>query len=161
MLTKANVIGIFAQNLSVINKQTNGLTDEQSLLQPPFRGNCLNWVLGHILSNRSEVLEALEAEGMLSAEQYKRYGYGSEPICGPGQDILPLEQLLEMLRESQVRIQSALENASDELLSEERTLGPNRMPCEELVLFLLWHESYHTGQTELLRQLAGTNDKVI
>lgn len=26
--------------------------------------------------------------------------------------------------------------------------------------FFLWHESYHTGQLELLRQLAGMNDKV-
>jgi len=27
--------------------------------------------------------------------------------------------------------------------------------------FLSWHEAYHTGQTEYLRQLAGTDDKVI
>ncbi len=27
--------------------------------------------------------------------------------------------------------------------------------------FLLWHETYHVGQMEYLRQLAGVNDKVI
>jgi len=31
----------------------------------------------------------------------------------------------------------------------------------QLTFFLCWHESYHTGQTEALRQLAGKNDKVI
>jgi uncharacterized damage-inducible protein DinB len=31
----------------------------------------------------------------------------------------------------------------------------------EFLHFLLWHETYHAGQTELLRQLSGTNDKVI
>ena len=27
--------------------------------------------------------------------------------------------------------------------------------------FMAWHDSYHTGQTEYLRQLTGVNDKVI
>jgi|GEM_PF-5021639 len=27
--------------------------------------------------------------------------------------------------------------------------------------FLSWHETYHTGQTEYLRQLAGKDDQVI
>ena len=36
----------------------------------------------------------------------------------------------------------------------ETTLG-------ERLVFLHWHETYHVGQLELLRQLAGTNDAVI
>ena len=36
----------------------------------------------------------------------------------------------------------------------ERSLG-------EQLSFLSWHETYHVGQTEALRQLAGKNDKVI
>jgi uncharacterized damage-inducible protein DinB len=31
----------------------------------------------------------------------------------------------------------------------------------EQLAFLHFHEAYHTGQTEMLRQLAGKNDKVI
>jgi len=31
----------------------------------------------------------------------------------------------------------------------------------EWLNFLLWHETYHVGTTEQLRQLAGKNDKVI
>lgn len=161
MSTMKNAIGIFEQDLSVIKKQTQGLTHEQSLLQPPVRGNCLNWVLGHILTNRQEVLEAVGAKGVLSAEQFKRYCYGSQPVCGDGPDIIRLEKLLEMLEESQVRLRQALSSVSAEVLAQERSLGPNRMNCEELVYFLAWHDAYHTGQTELLRQLAGTNDHVM
>ncbi len=40
------------------------------------------------------------------------------------------------------------------VLRDERTLG-------ERVLELYFHETYHTGQTEILRQLAGVDDKVI
>ncbi len=31
----------------------------------------------------------------------------------------------------------------------------------EMLHFLCWHETYHIGQTELLRQVIGKNDKVI
>ncbi len=37
--------------------------------------------------------------------------------------------------------------------------GP--MPLIEALSYVQWHESYHTGQLEMLRQLAGKNDKVI
>lgn len=40
------------------------------------------------------------------------------------------------------------------VLRDERTLG-------ERVLGLYFHETYHTGQTEILRQLAGVDDRVI
>ncbi len=161
MFTKQNVIMMFKQNLDAIQKQTKGLSNEQCLLQPPFRGNCMNWVVGHVLSNRHEVLENLEAEGILTEAQHKRYGYGSEPICGPEEGLLELDQMLAMLADSQKRLEAALLEASDALLAEERTLGPFKMTCAELVFFQFRHETYHTGQTELLRQLAGTNDKVI
>lgn len=42
----------------MINLQTDGLTDEDSMRQLPH-GNCLNWVLGHIATNRDGVLETL------------------------------------------------------------------------------------------------------
>ena len=46
----------FESNTWVILKQVEGLTHEDSLIQPPFRGNCLNWVLGHIADNRNTML---------------------------------------------------------------------------------------------------------
>ncbi|MHB9031739.1 MAG: DinB family protein [Anaerolineae bacterium] len=161
MPTKGDLAGSYERNLSVILRQTAGLSQADSLLQPAMRGNCLNWVLGHILSHRSILLEALGGQGIFTTAQHERYGYGSEPICGPGSGIIPLEELLDMLRLSQERLSQALMQVSDQVLAEERELGSGRMTCDQLILFLLWHESYHTGQTEYLRQLAGVNDKVI
>jgi len=43
----------------VIKRQLEGVTHEESLVQPPFRGNCLNWVLGHIVVSRATVLTTL------------------------------------------------------------------------------------------------------
>lgn len=141
----------------VILRQTDGLTQEDSLVQPPFRGNCLNWVLGHIINGRNAALKYLGGDPVWSEEINKRYDRNSEPIAGDAENILPLPQLLHDLEVSQERIQAALQQITPERLAtviDEDTL-------EEQVRFLHWHETYHVGQLELLRQLAGKNDKVI
>jgi hypothetical protein len=141
----------------VIMRQTDGLTQEDSLVQPPFRGNCLNWVLGHIINGRNTALKYLGGDPVWGEEICKRYERNSEPIAGEAENILPLPQLLHDLEVSQERIQAALKQISPERLAtviDEDTL-------EEQVRFLHWHETYHVGQLELLRQLTGKNDKVI
>jgi hypothetical protein len=161
MLTPAKLAEFFSRNLITIQAQTKGLVHEQSLLQAPFRANCLNWVLGHILSSRDNALSALGAERVLTSEQAARYGYGSNPICGPEEGILRMERILELLQLSQERLNAALQTVSAATLEEERIMGPFHVPCGELIVQLFAHDSYHTGQTDILRQLAGTNDKVI
>ena len=108
MITNTNLIEAFARNVSVIKMQTDGLTHEDSLLQPPFRGNCLNWVLGHITENRDHILEAL-GESPVIDEFGKRYARGSEPLTQAGDDVVRLEELLDWLERSQVRLAAALE----------------------------------------------------
>jgi hypothetical protein len=146
------------RDYSVIKMQTEGLTDEDSLLQPPFRGNCLNWVLGHIIYHRGRLLKVLGDTSDWPGEQIQRYRGESEPISGPAEDILSLAQLLSLLDQSQERIAARLQNISEEKLDavivNEDTRG-------EILARLLWHETYHIGQLEPLRQLAGKNDKVI
>jgi hypothetical protein len=41
-----------------------------------------------------------------------------------------------------------------ETIVDDQTVGKQ-------ITFLQWHETYHLGQLEPLRQLAGKNDKVI
>jgi len=153
---------IFSQvaerNNQVIKMQTEGLNNEDSLIQPPFRGNCLNWVLGHIIYHRGRLLKVLGDSSDWPGEQIQRYGRESEPISGPAEDILSLAQLLDLLDQSQERILARLQNISEEELD---AIVFNEKTREELIAMLEWHETYHTGQLELLRQLAGKNDKVI
>ena len=62
-----------ARDYNVLLAQLEGLTHEDSLLQVPFRGNCLNWVLGHILTYRATMLEIVGLEPFEGAESYERY----------------------------------------------------------------------------------------
>jgi uncharacterized damage-inducible protein DinB len=46
-------------------------------------------------------------------------------------------------------------------MAREITVRERKTTVGQRVFFLYFHESYHVGQTELLRQLAGKNDKII
>ena len=159
MLDIQNLIGELEVNYNVIHRQIDGLTHEDSLLQVPFRGNCLNWVLGHIVASRNGILTSLGQEPILDEDTSALYRGGSEPITGPEDEHLPLEEILSLFEQSQKTILSALESIDPEEL-EIIPEGSDRTRAKR-ISFLSWHETYHVGQTEYLRQLAGMNDKVI
>jgi hypothetical protein len=161
MITATDLVGALERNLGIVKSQTQGLTHADSLLQLPFRGNCLNWVLGHLAANRSGMMQALGEKPILSEAEVKRYGYGSEPVCGDTGDILTLEHLLAILDRSQQAIAASLQGISAAELAREVQSFLGTTTLGQLLFFLYWHESYHTGQTEALRQLAGKDDHVI
>ncbi|MEN8242225.1 MAG: DinB family protein [Chloroflexota bacterium] len=159
MISAAHVNKIYERNLYVINKQVEGLTHQDSLLQPEFRANCMNWVLGHMLDGRQDVIELLGLTRNVSEDLIGRYGYDSEPISAGSTDALDLPVLLEHFEESGKLLAKGFAD-----LDEERWLAASNekgTPLWKRVEFLVWHEAYHVGQLELLRQLAGKNDKVI
>lgn len=161
MITVTDLIESLERNLDIIKAQTQGLTHADSLLQLPFRGNCLNWVVGHIADNRNTMLRFLGEEGILSEAHAARYAYDSEPVCGDAGDILTLEDLLVALEQSQKALAARLQTIPAEDLARDVQSWLGTTTLGQLVFFLYWHESYHTGQTEALRQLAGKGDKVI
>lgn len=161
MIHKEQLIDGFALNLSLIQRHSEGLKHEDSLLQPPFRGNCMNWILGHILVGRDRVSRLLGQEPILSAEETKRYETNSDPITQDNKEILRLVDLLERLQTAQERITSGLHSATMEELSKASDSKNATDTVGKKIFGLYFHDTYHTGQTELLRQLAGTNDKIV
>jgi hypothetical protein len=111
--------------------------------------------------NRNTMLRLLGAEAILSEAQARRYGYGSEPVCGDADDILTLEQLLAALEQSQSALAARLQNTTAEELAGEVQSFLGTTTLGQLIFLLFWHETYHVGQPEYLRQLAGMDDKVI
>lgn len=161
MLTPQLMAEAYGRNVGIIQRQVEGLAHAESLLQPPFRGNCLNWVLGHILDSRNTILRVLDAEPALDPAIAARYARGSEPVLGDEPGIAPLEELLRALERSQERLAGKLAGLSAADFEREMQFFTRTMPRSELLFFLYFHECYHTGQTEQLRQLAGKNDKII
>lgn len=159
MISAERVKTIFERGLWVIKRQTEGLTHADSLLQPPFQGNCMNWVLGHILWERQAVQELLGVARNVSEEALQPYEYDSAPITADSPEVIRLEDLLAYFEESDKRLAQGFEQIDEETwLGEIDEKGTQLWQRAE---FLSWHEGYHVGQLELLRQLAGKDDKVI
>ena len=162
MIGPQDLAAALARNVKTVQAQTGGLTHADALLQPPFRGNCMNWVLGHVLENRNLTLQKLGQAPILSEAQAKRYGYGSEPVCDDGgdqiADILNLEAMLALLVQSQETIEGALGSVTSDVLAQDTSSFLGTTTLGQFLFFLYYHETYHVGQLELLRQLAGTDD---
>lgn len=160
MLSANDLAEAFARNVTIIKRQTDGLTHEDSLLQPPFHGNCLNWVLGHIAASRDDVLDLL-GEPPVLGDAGARYKRGSEPLVAEEDGTLRLDALLDRLDRAQERIAAALARMDEAALARLLPFGSRQMSVGQRVFFLYFHESYHVGQTELFRQIAGKHDQVI
>jgi len=144
----------------VIHRQTEGITNTESVLQPPVRGNCMNWILGHIVDERDYVLNLLGKERVFTETERDRYRRESSPVINL-EDGLPFDQLLAKFDLAQGRIESGLKTITKEELAAPGEAGARKDQVGALIAYIHWHETYHTGQFELLRQLAGRNDKVI
>jgi hypothetical protein len=151
----------YARNVWIIERQVDGLSHDDSLVQTPYNINCLNWVIGHLVGGRDHVLETLGADGVMSEEERARYARESDPITRDGPGVQPLSRLMELLRAGQERLEAVLAGLSHDDLSAETTWGDGATTLGAVVHFRYFHDSYHTGQTDLLRQIAGRNDSII
>jgi uncharacterized damage-inducible protein DinB len=162
MLTPEQMAHAFGRNAQIVKMQTKDLSHEDSLIQLPFRANCLNWVVGHLLTNRNAVMRLLEAEPALDPERLAPYRRESEPLTAESPGVIPLEDLAAALEESQERLADILDAiTSAELNREVAFFGDSSQAVSEWLFFFYFHDCYHTGQTEILRQASGVNDKVI
>jgi hypothetical protein len=161
MIGPEQLSNVFGRNLNIIRMQTEGSTHEDGLLQPPFRGNSLHWVSGHIAANRNRVLTALGEDPILSEEEAALYDTGSDPITGEEESLLTQVMLLSALERAREKITTALSRITVDESTREIQVGDHSMTLGQRLFGLYFHKTCHTGQTEALRQLAGMNDKVI
>jgi hypothetical protein len=128
-----------------------GVTHEESLIHPEPGGNCINWVLGHIVVHRDKMLGMLGQPTLLDDATKARYDRGSPPVLAEDDGVRTLEALKDALEQSYDRVRSVLSAADEEALaapSGKSTLGDS-------LVFLLGHEWYHGGQVGLLRRVTG------
>lgn len=141
----------------VVQQNVNGLTQEESLIQPQPAGNCLNWNVGHLLCVYDQMLPMLGQTPVFGADTLKRYGRGTAPLQNAG-EALDLALLMTAWNEAAKRMEAGLESLTPEALDQPAPWSPTDNPKEtvgSLVSTVLFHQAYHTGQTGLLRRMAG------
>ncbi len=159
MIISELLIQQYQRDAWVIEQQAIGWSHQDSLIQLPFRSNCFNWVLGHIVVHRDKALQTLDYNPTLDANQTKLYDRGSDPILDQ-QTAVQLSTLQKALQDSQKTLISQVKIMTDQQLADIWD-QENEISVGERLLFLQWHEAYHVGQLEILRQLAGKDDRII
>jgi hypothetical protein len=145
---------LFGISYTVLKKNLNGVTHEESLLQPEADGNCLNWVVGHILSTRNSALQMLNQQPFWNQDEAALYKRGSGPIKD-GSQAVNFQKMASDLDRSQELLMAGLSDVSDAQLNApcpDPSIGET---IEEAVFIMQFHETYHAGQTGLLRRVVG------
>jgi hypothetical protein len=140
----------------VVRINLDGITQEESLIQPT-EGNCLNWVMGHLVCIYDKILPLLGQEQVMAEETLKRYDRGSPPLKNPA-EALELRDLMTAWDEASRRIDAGLAGLTAEVLDRPAPASPSNDPTEtvrSLLSAISFHQAYHAGQTGLLRRIAG------
>jgi hypothetical protein len=141
-------------NLGALKMNLEGLTHEESLVQPQPAGNCLNWIVGHILANRAGILGLLGQGPVWNEDETQPYQRGSEPLTDPAL-AKHLDELVAMLETAQDSILAGLSEISEEALQAPAPSGREGETVETGLAALVFHEAYHVGETGILRRLLG------
>lgn len=160
-----NWISTLSLNHWIIGQQLEGITHAESMITPPFRANRLNWVVGHLVEHRDWMLRAVDETTIMPAKEVEMYRRGSEEMQDTD-EVIPLETLIAYLARSKDCLIAKLQQVSLEFLDEKPQIGILMESHKDKTRFerlqgLLWHETYHVGQLEFLRQLAGKNDAIL
>lgn len=153
-----NLIDDYAFTAMLVHRLVDGLTHEETLIQLPFEVNCLNWVLGHILTNRSHALQVVGAQHAWQEQVRRLYQTGTENVKADGESV-QVDTLLKYLDESVEQLKAALGEVNREFLSENFTNYRGEKTREAHLSGFHWHETYHIGQLEIFRALAMSQRK--
>ncbi len=141
----------------VVGVNVAGLTHEDSVVQPRPGGNCLNWVLGHLLWAYDGTLPLLGQEPVLGERALKHYARRASPIRD-GAEALDFQKLLTAWTVAVERVDAGLAGLTPDVLDRPVADSPSGNPDEtvrSLLTTVMFHQAYHAGQTAVLRRIAG------
>ena len=80
MLSQKMLITIYEYSYFLANQGIESLTHQDSLIVPPGGDNPANWILGHIITSRSNVLAMLKIDPPWDFQRCKPYLPDSIPL---------------------------------------------------------------------------------
>ena len=146
----ATLAMLFDTSYSALRANVEEITHSDSLFSPLHGGNCINWVLGHIVWGRNRILALLDEEPIWNEKTVARYKTGSKPLTDAS-EAQHLEEILSAFDDSQERVTAALRRATNADLAAPH----KKMTVGQELASLHFHEAYHIGQIGLLRRLLG------
>jgi hypothetical protein len=161
MINKNDLSNLLEEIYGLMLKQVDGLSHADSLIQPQPGGNCLNWVMGHLVDNLADILEFLGGKRPTDLPDLSHYGFGSEPVLGDGPGVQKLEVLIDTYTQLNAQVVNRLAEMDASDFDEEIDYFRGKGRRGYVVFFFFYHHSYHIGQLEQLRNLAGRTEKIV
>lgn len=145
----------FRYTVQLIHNQCDEMTTEESLLQPPFAANCMNWLIGHIISSRQRILQLVGEQPIWDDATRARYRFNSSPITALEEGVLSLDTLLSVLDATQEGIERGLAKLSDADLNAPSAGSGKATTLAEQLVYFHFHEAHHAGQIVTMGEFAG------
>ncbi len=142
---------MFEINYGALFRNLEGITHEESLVHPDPAGNCINWVLGHIVATRNRLLLLVGEQAIWPQELALRYS-GKEGADWSRETAANLKFIETDLARSQQKLMAALDDMPAKTLA---TKADDGRTLSEAIGFFQFHETYHSGQIALLRRIVG------
>ena len=98
-MTGSEIAQMYEFSYGAIKRNLDDVSNEDSLVQPPGAGNCLNWVLGHIVVARNTIMTLAGGAPMVGDDVAAHYRRGSNPLQ-PGDEVPDLGTLRGLLRDT-------------------------------------------------------------
>ncbi len=154
MDTHEGLVTAFTRNAGYFHAHLAGLTHADAVVQPPVAGNCILWIVGHIICYRNYILEITWQPAVLSGAEAQRFAKGSAPVLADEPNLTRLEVLSNAYDTAQNLIIEGIRRLTPEQSIEVVHQNDFVLPRVDLIMSYMRHESYHLGQLELLREIA-------
>ena len=145
---------LFQDTYNAIKEQTENISHQVSLKQPPHDGNTIYWITGHLVVARCNFLMMLNVPSIWSFDQCRNFIPGSSSAIRETES-LPYRTMLDGLDRTQSLLIDALKHASAkdlQRITDEQTIA-------EHLLTYHAHESYHLGQLEILHHILAASQQ--
>ena len=132
-------------NRMLYEKGVKDLEQKDSLKAPSDLINSPNWIFGHVVATRSDLLKKMEIESNIPEEFLNAYRRGSKRITpDTAFDIKDIDGYFIKTDHKLV-----------ELLEEKSSIEKLNTEVAEMILSYFLHEAYHLGQVGLVRRFLG------
>jgi hypothetical protein len=96
----------------VMRLNVEGISHEESLIQPQPAGNCLNWVIGHLVVSYELIFPLLGQKPVMGEGRLKPYGRHSSPLKDSAEAVA-LQELLAAFDKASERVDAMAGRSGD------------------------------------------------
>jgi uncharacterized damage-inducible protein DinB len=146
----------------IIQRNLEGISQTESLVQPQPAGNCINWVAGHLLWVYDQALAMLNHEPVLGVDALQRYARGTPALTNTA-EAMELSELVKKIDVAVSRLDVAFDGVTEAELNAKAPFSPTNNPDEtvrSLLGLVTFHQAYHAGQLGVLRRIAGKSGAI-